>query len=51
MEGLAAAGEILLSDEAAALVSPASSATPGPTAVRLLRGDPKASPLEAPLPR
>ncbi len=50
MEGLAAADEILLSDEAAALVSPRLLGDARPDGGRLLRGDPKASPLEAPLP-
>ena len=50
MEGLAAADEILLSDEAAALVSARLLGDARPDGGRLLRGDPKASPLEAPLP-
>ena len=50
MEGLAAADEILLSDEAAALVSARLLGDARPDGGRLLRGDPKASPLHAPLP-
>ena len=50
MEGLAAAGEILLSDEAAALVSARLLGEARAAGGRLLRGDPKAAPLEAPLP-
>ena len=50
MEGLAEADEILLSDEAAALVSTRLLGDARPDGGRLLRGDPKASPLEAPLP-
>ena len=51
MEGLAAADEILLSDEAAALVSSRLLGDARPDGSRLLRGDPKAPALRGAAPR